>query len=706
MDGRGALALLGAALALAACGGAPPPGSSSGEDGAAAGGPPAAFDRAAVPAGLDVLLITIDTLRHDALGYAAGHDATPTIDRLAAGGRVFTNAHAHNVVTLPSHANVLTGLYPYQHGVRENSGFELPPAVPTLATVLGDAGYRTAAVVGAFPLDARYGLDRGFELYDDHYPKGSHASDFVMAERRGDEVVERGLAWWRRHAGDRRFLWLHLYDPHAPYEPPEPFASRYPGDPYRGEVAAVDGFLAPLLEPLLDGREEPTLVVLTADHGEAFGDHGELTHGLFAYEATLKVPLVIWGPGIAAGEDRRPVGHVDLMPTVLDVLGLAPPAELPGRSLLSGRLGRRELYFEALSAYLNRGWAPLYGVLRGADKLIDLPLPELYDLVADPAELDNRIERERRLARRLRDAVPAAARQVTNRRTISEEEAAHLRSLGYLSGDAPRRDSFTAADDPKNLLAVDRKIHQVVLLYGQRRLAEAERLGREIVRQQPRMTRGYTLLSEVLREAGKIEAAIAVLRSALASGVRDPSILRQLGLSLAQAGRGREAVELLEPLAADDDLDVLNSLAVAYFASGRPAAARAAVERVLARDEDNPKALETLGAVALQEGRPAEAVRHLERVLALDPNLPISWNSLGVARQLLGDTGGALAAWQKAVELDPDFLDPLYNLGRVAAQAGRPELARSALERYVAIAPPAAADVAVARRILGQLERR
>ncbi len=219
-----------------------------------------------VERGAGVLLITIDTLRADAPGFAGNAQVeTPVLDRLARGGQVFDDAHAHNVVTLPSHANILTGLYPYQHGVRDNSGFALPAKVPTLATRLKAAGYATAAFVGAYPLDASFGLNQGFDTYDDKFPRGAHLDSFVLAERRGDKVVEPALAWWNAHRSEKRFLWIHLYDPHAAYAPPEPFATRYKENPYWGEVAATDSFLAPILGPLLDGKEPPTLVVVTSD---------------------------------------------------------------------------------------------------------------------------------------------------------------------------------------------------------------------------------------------------------------------------------------------------------------------------------------------------------------------------------------------------------------------------------------------------------
>jgi arylsulfatase A-like enzyme len=349
-------------------------------------------------AGLNVVLITLDTLRADAVGsYGKNGDITPWIDRLAAAGARFTNAHAHNVVTLPSHANILSGRLPGDHGVRDNAGFRFPRDVETFATILKSQGYRTGAFVSAFPLESRFGLDRGFDVYDDRFADAARPA-FLIQERSGRDTVARAVRWLDSQRDNRWFCWVHLYEPHFPYAAPEPFASRFANEPYYAEVAATDAFLAPLLEPILTaGRNGRTLVVLTSDHGEALGDHGEATHGVFAYEATLKVPLVFYQPRLL-----RPVvvdaavQHVDILPTVLDALALATPSGLSGRSLLpviardkDQATVSRATYFEALSATLNRRWAPLHGVIQDGTKYIDLPIPELYDLSSDLREQYN-----------------------------------------------------------------------------------------------------------------------------------------------------------------------------------------------------------------------------------------------------------------------------------------------------------------------------
>ncbi|MFI5184997.1 MAG: sulfatase, partial [Vicinamibacteria bacterium] len=242
--------------------------------------------------GLSVLLVTIDTLRADALGcYGRKGAETPWIDRLAEGGVRFEEAHAHNVVTLPSHANLLSGRYPLEHGVRDNTGFRFPATQPTLATLLKAGGWQTGAFVSAFPLDSRFGLDRGFDVYDDRLGGTETTTAFLVPERKGTKTVAAARGWLEKVRGQRFFAFVHLYEPHFPYVPPEPFASRFRSEPYHGEVAAADAALEPLLEPILAaGPAARTLVVLTSDHGESLGEHGEDTHGVFAYEATLRVP--------------------------------------------------------------------------------------------------------------------------------------------------------------------------------------------------------------------------------------------------------------------------------------------------------------------------------------------------------------------------------------------------------------------------------
>lgn len=679
------------------------------------------------PRPVDVVLVTLDTLRADALGFMGNAKVeTPLLDRLAGQGRVFERAHAHNVVTLPSHTNILTGLYPYQHGIRDNEGFRLDASIPTLATRLSAAGWATAAFVAAYPLDSSFGLDRGFEVYDDSYPRGDRRTEFVLPERRGDEVVAAALEWWQTTTDRPRFLWLHLFDPHAPYDPPEPFASRYAETPYLGEVTATDHFLTPLLAPLLDARTAggtaSALVVLTSDHGEALGEHGELTHGLFAYEPTLAVPLVLWGPGVKPGRDPRPARHVDIVPTVLEALGLDPsPAAghtLPGRSLLAPWRETApeetadpaiETYFEAMSASLNRGWAPLYGQIVDGQKLIALPLPELYDLATDPAESKNLVRERRSLAAELRDRLPSRERiwPRAGDAEAGEEASEALRSLGYLGGSEAIRERYGPEDDPKRLIALDRAMHQCIELYSLGRFDEAIELARGIVDERPTMSLGHSLLAQALLEGGRQGEALGVMLGARQQGVASPVLLRQLGLSLAELGRHDEALALLEPLAADGGTEDLDAWALALSEAGRQDEAEAVLHRVMASDPDDPVAHEQLALVELRRGRWAAARDAARRALQLNERLHQAWNNLGVALHELGEVGPALDAWQRATELDPELFDALYNLGTKALRHGDSPRARRALERFVAEAPPETygADLRRARVLLARLAR-
>lgn len=670
--------------------------------------PLAANPKPAAPTRPDVVLVTIDTLRADALGFAGNaHAQTPLLDRLAAGGKVFVNAHAHNVLTLPSHTNIFTGLYPFQHGVRDNAGFVLGKSHPTLATLLKEAGWATGAFVGAFPLDSRFGLDRGFEVYDDRYRRGSHPEAFDLDERRGDEVVAAALPWWRQNVDRPRFLWVHLFDPHSGYAPPEPFATRLRGRPYLGEVAAVDSFLGPLLEPLLAGRERPALVVFTSDHGEALGDHGELTHGLFAYEATLHVPLVLWGHGIAAGRDPRPARHIDILPTVLETLRLPIPGGLPGRSLLA-EPAPVDTYFESLSSHLNRGWAPLRGILREGWKYIDLPLPEIYNLAQDPAEAKNLVDGERRRLHALKAALPTESVWPPAKGSVSAEEAARLRSLGYLVDNPPLRTSYSAADDPKNLVAVDFKLQQAVEAYGRGLYELAAQRAGEAIALRPETPDAAVYRALALRQLERHPEAIAVLRAALGKGVEREIVRRQLGQALAETGDTAAAIRMLQPLAETGEPESRIALGAALADAGRHQEALAVLSRLAREEAENPRVHETLGVAELRRDRPAEARRHLDRALELNDRLPGSWNTLGVVRYRLGDRGGALAAWRRALELDPRRYDTLYNLALVAAESGELDEARQALRRFIDTAPPArfAPDLEKARARLAELEKR
>ncbi|MGE5243797.1 MAG: sulfatase [Betaproteobacteria bacterium] len=371
-----------------------------------------------VLASANVLLVSIDALRADHVGaYGTGGALTPAIDQLAAQGLVFDRTYAHVPQTLPSHATLMTARYPYRNGIRVDGGAQLAPDVPTIASAFHAAGYRTAAFVGASVLGARTGLNRGFDEYDDRISRS--AAESTAGERTADQVLAPAFEWIAGN-DSRWFVWVHLYDPHEPYSPPEPYRSRFSSEPYDGEVAYVDAALGLFLGRLrAAGALGHTLVVVTSDHGESLGEHGELAHGRLAYDATLRVPLIMWAlDRIRPGSFSRTMRLVDVAPTVLDLVGLAPLEHADGRSIRPFVAGERpfddaESYFEAPNEEGIRDGAPVRGLVSGQTKLIEAAVPELYDLAADPAEQNDiyaqQPGRARDLERRL-DALTRAPR--------------------------------------------------------------------------------------------------------------------------------------------------------------------------------------------------------------------------------------------------------------------------------------------------------
>jgi tetratricopeptide (TPR) repeat protein len=430
---------------------------------------------------------------------------------------------------------------------------------------------------------------------------------------------------------------------------------------------------------------------------------------LFAYEATLKVPLVLWGRGVAPGRDARPARHVDVFPTVLQAVGIAAPTpsglRRPGRSLLAPAAAGADSYFESLSTTLNRGWAPLRGLLRGGKKFISLPLPEVYDLAKDPREETNLIDQERAAARGVFAALPKESDWPPRREDLRPEEEARLRSLGYLSGSAAARASYGPEDDPKRLIGLDNKVHEVIDLYMRGRIEKSVDLARELVQARPSMALGHSLLAQALLQGGRTQEALEVMLKARRLGATTDSLLRQLALTLSEVGRAGEAAEILRPLTQAGDPQTLNAYALALSDAGRQKEAFEVLERVLQADADNPKAYEHLGLVELRLDHWPQARDRSRRALELNRRLPLAWNNLGVALYQLGQKDEALDAWQQAVDLKPDLWDALWNLGTKAAERGRKDLARKALERFAAGAPPAryAADIAKARAFLEQV---
>lgn len=606
-------------LAAAGCGGASGPASS---------------ERAAVEAvPRHVLLVTIDTLRADRLGaYGYARARTPHLDALAAAGWLATQAYATAPVTLPSHASILTGRYPPAHGARHN-GIALPDGAATLATALKGAGFVTGAFVSAFPLDRRFGLAAGFDVYGDRWarlPDGRPAD-----ERAGQLTVDDALTWRRSTGNARTFLWVHLFEPHAPYG--DAATGRPVSDRYDDEIAEADRQVGRLLDGLGEERAD-TLVVVTADHGEAFGEHGEIGHSLFIYDTTLQVPLVMQGPAVPRGRRvQTPVALVDLAPTILETLRLPPLHQADGVALrladeaIASSTPPRQLYAETVAPFEDFGWSPLRSVRSGAMKYILAPTPELYDTAADAGETINLITTRQADAARLKAAVATftgAASPAATPDAVTPEARRRLQSLGYLGGGGPRDGQPLA--DPKDRRDLAARLAAVTS--GEVRGAALEAALTAILADDPRNPQAALRLGYARAARGDCRGAMPSFRIAIAAGM--PTADAHLGL----------AGCLVASRARSEALRVLRD-----------------AEQV---EPGNPVVLANQGALHSDDGRAAEAVPLLRRALEIDPDQHQARFTLAIA---LARTGDRAAAEQEAMTL-------LARLPSAAPQ--RPEVER------------------------------
>lgn len=570
-----------------------------------------------------LVLVTIDTLRADRVG-AYGHAGakTPVLDALAATGRRAAQAFATAPVTLPSHASILSGMYPPAHGARHN-GVAFAPGVPTLATILKAQGFATGAFVAAFPLERRFGLATGFDVYGDRLPRLDNGKP--ADERPGAEVVDEALAWRRSTGGARTFLWVHLFEPHAPYRNPtdgRPVAVRYDE-----EVAEADRQVGRLLDGLGADRAS-TLVVVAADHGEAFGEHGEIGHSLFVYDTTLRVPLIVQGPGAAAGVEPRPVSLVDVAPTALGLLGIAAPP-MDGRAFAGPAAAAadstRVLYAESEAPWRDFGWSPLRSVRTGGLKFIQAPTPELYDLAQDAGETSNLLPARAAslaplrtaLAEAVRDRVPAAA---ANTATDADTRR-RLQALGYLSGAGPSGRAPTI--DPKDRRDEAARIAEITS--GELAGLARERALRELATSDPGNPQVRMRLGFALVERGECAEAVPHFRAAVASAVASADAHLGLAECLVEAGKTADALAVLRQAAAVEPGNpvVLANQGVLLSDAGKPAEAIPLLEQALGLDGDLYQARFFLAIAYARTGDRTNAGRHASRLLEqLPPDAP------------------------------------------------------------------------------------
>lgn len=616
---------------------------------------------------LNVVIITIDTLRADHLRcYGYSKIETPAIDALAQQGVLFENAVAQAPLTPPSHASIFTGQYPTVHGVRNTGGFVLPSSAHPLARILHEQGWDTAAFVSSAVLKKVIGFNNGFDVYDDQMPRqGKLMEVSEEPERRGGETVDRAIQWLGNPSSKPYFLWVHLYDPHMPYHPPGEFDQKYKAKPYDGEIAYADQQVGRLLDAVRK-KSQPanTIVALLSDHGESLAEHGEFTHGVFLYDSTLHIPFLMMGPGVPAGlRVKQQVRSIDFLPTVLAMLGGNVPDNVQGTSLMptfSGQSAATEVsYQETLYPKIAMGWAELRGIRTNRWKYIHAPKPELYDLVADPGEIDNVIAAHpaevQKFEAQLKHVVGNGSEKV-RAQMIDEKSMAQLHSLGYLSGFSPQEyDLNGQGPDPKDRLGVLKKIY----------VAEST----------PQMTQ---------------QQRIKLLQEAVEEDPKDPSLYHQLGGELEKAGRYNDAMHLYETaLGRGVDNGRLHSR-IADLSLRAGNRDRAVVEYEKAA-KFNPADLESqanLGTAYIEQGRLDDADRVFNWVLSVDSRNAEAHNGLGLIAVQKRNVNVAQTQFEQALQLNPDLVEAQLNLGLIYEIAGDRARARQCFEAFLAKAPP------------------
>jgi arylsulfatase A-like enzyme len=539
----------------------------------------------------DIVLITIDTLRPDAVGWIGERNDTPTLDRLAREGLAFRHAVTSVPITLPAHAAMLTGCYPFRLGLRDN-GQMLAAGTPTLASRLREQGYRTAAFVSGFPLKRSFGLDQGFDHYDDTMPSGREG----YVERRARDTSEAALAWLGDQDDDAPvFVWIHYYDPHDPYEPPREFWQPGPRGAYDGEVVYTDYWIGRLLDGWPARPDRERLTIYTADHGEALGEHGEDTHGYFVYDSTVLAPLVWhWPERVAAREDPAQVRHVDIAPTVMALLGVAEPVtdgSCEGSALTAvtqgGDSDSRPAFVETWLPWNYFGWSPLFALREPGWKYIDAPTPELFDLVEDPGELRNLAagqpdQADRRLV--ALDAIRSAP-PVRDASAADGDVLEQLRGLGYIGIGQGSIEVPAGVADPKDRIEMRRQL----------------------------------IAADGLLAAGQVGPGLAALEQVLA---------QEPGSRFAALRAGTHLLKLDQP-----------SQALPFL------------ERAVGNDPERSEARYALADALTRLGRHADALEHWLELARLQPRRFEAWFNIAVCHLSLGNLELAQQARDRAAGL-------------------------------------------------------
>ncbi len=668
----------------------------------------------------NILLITLDTTRADHLGsYGYPRAKTPSLDDLAREGIRFARAYCPAPVTLPSHISILSGLYPIAHGVR-NNGHHLRPGIRTLAEILKGRGYATAAFVSSFSVDSRFGIDRGFDVYDDTFqPQASLKS--ANAERRAEGTFDRFSRWLENSWSSPFFAWVHYYDPHLPYDPLPPYKEEFSDRPYDGEIAYMDNYVGAILDRLrTKGILEKTIIVVAGDHGEGLGDKVEIGHGIFLYEGTLRVPLIFHNLKILPRSrvDESEVRLVDVAPTILELVGLKDEAAgMQGQSLvprLGGKAGKDlDSLIETFFPRESFGWSELVGIISGPWKYIQAPRPELYDLKNDPEEKKNLYDLEANQSAALKAKLESELLRLgSDSKASGEPETARaddlekLRSLGYVNF-APAKPG-SVFPDPKDKIDLIKLIQQAQAYEIEQHYPEAERVYGQILKDIPDSPASYVNLAIVQAMQKKFDQAIGALNQGLARIPDSGILLAGLGHIYLASGRSREALESMEKVLASDprNTDALTVCAGLLEQTGRAEEARVYYERALSVEPDSRYLRTNYAGNLASSGKFREAIKVYETLINDFPEEQAFYQFAGKAHSYLGEFDRAISLLEQAVSIRPTSVG-YFNLAVAYEKSGDLQQAVEHFKLYLENSSGENNDdVQRAKAILEMLEKR
>jgi len=665
----------------------------------------------------NLLVVTLDTLRADHVGsYGYAPARTLRLDALAARGVRFAHAATVTPLTLPAHCSLFTGTFPAHHGVRDNGGYYLADEHVTLAELLRDRGFRTGAFVSAFVLDSRWGIGQGFERFADDFDlsKFKEAVGMDAIQRPGSETVDSALRWVAEDRSRPFFLWVHLYDPHTPYTPPREYAEFFPRTmvgAYDAEIALTDHQLGRLLDALEgDGRLGRTLVAVLGDHGEMLGEHGEATHGFFIYDAAVRIPMVLAGPGLPARVVEDQVRIVDVMPTLLELLQMPAPKAVQGVSLLPTTRGERLGLMAVSESWYPRfhyGWSELTAIQDERFKLIRAPRRELYDLGRDPGERDDLGAIETRRVSTLEQALEDMLARIGSGKgpavaeALDSETAEALEALGYIGGGVSARHlEERPRGDPKDKIYLYNLLKQASTASAEGRPDEAIAMVRKALAEDQEILEGHMLLGNFLSKSERHQEAIAAYRRALALDPEHRESAFRLAVAYKDLGRLEDARLGFDRALKLDPKNgrVVLQLADIDMRERHFEAAEARLRQALQEDVERSRFLLKLGECLIETKKWEEAEKALAEAVALDPKLETAHFNLGLVHEERGDVDRAIADYEKELEVHAKGYRAAFNLAKLLERRGRPREALALYQKVVSLAP----DFAIGRLYLAK----